>query len=242
MTRLPRSGSRSERGVLPRRSKASPRRCAKMALFASESSMAQQPSAGARFRAALAAEQPLQVIGAINANHALLAKRAGLPCHLPVRRRCRGGFSGPAGPGHQHARRRAHRCPPHHRRVRPAADGRHRYRLRAERVQHRPHGEKPGQVRRRRLPHRGPGRRQALRSPAGQGNRHHRGNGRSRQGRGRRQDRSGLLPDRAHRRDRRGRRGRRHRACHRLRRGGCRRDLRRGRLRPADATSVSSMR
>ena len=32
---------------------------------------------GAAFRAALAAEQPLQVIGAINANHALLAKRAG---------------------------------------------------------------------------------------------------------------------------------------------------------------------
>ncbi len=35
------------------------------------------PSAGLRFREALAAEQPLQVIGAINANHALLAKRAG---------------------------------------------------------------------------------------------------------------------------------------------------------------------
>ncbi|SHE61864.1 methylisocitrate lyase [Thermomonas hydrothermalis] len=34
-------------------------------------------SAGARFRAALAAESPLQVIGAINANHALLAKLAG---------------------------------------------------------------------------------------------------------------------------------------------------------------------
>lgn len=34
-------------------------------------------SAGANFRAALAAEKPLQVIGAINANHALLAKRAG---------------------------------------------------------------------------------------------------------------------------------------------------------------------
>ena len=32
---------------------------------------------GAAFRAALAAESPLQVIGAINANHALLAKRAG---------------------------------------------------------------------------------------------------------------------------------------------------------------------
>ena len=39
--------------------------------------MASQASPGARFRAALAAEQPLQVIGAINANHALLAKRAG---------------------------------------------------------------------------------------------------------------------------------------------------------------------
>lgn len=34
-------------------------------------------SAGAGFRAALAEEQPLQVIGAINANHALLAQRAG---------------------------------------------------------------------------------------------------------------------------------------------------------------------
>jgi methylisocitrate lyase len=36
-----------------------------------------QSSPGARFRDALAAEQPLQVIGAINANHALLAQRAG---------------------------------------------------------------------------------------------------------------------------------------------------------------------
>ena len=34
-------------------------------------------SAGAAFRAALKAESPLQVIGAINANHALLAQRAG---------------------------------------------------------------------------------------------------------------------------------------------------------------------
>ncbi len=39
--------------------------------------MTSSNSAGARFRAALAAESPLQVIGAINANHALLAKRAG---------------------------------------------------------------------------------------------------------------------------------------------------------------------
>jgi methylisocitrate lyase len=35
------------------------------------------PSPGALFRQALAAEKPLQIIGAINANHALLAKRAG---------------------------------------------------------------------------------------------------------------------------------------------------------------------
>lgn len=34
-------------------------------------------SAGAKFRQALAQENPLQIIGAINANHALLAKRAG---------------------------------------------------------------------------------------------------------------------------------------------------------------------
>ena len=37
----------------------------------------QRSPPGARFRAALAAETPLQVIGAINANHALLAQRAG---------------------------------------------------------------------------------------------------------------------------------------------------------------------
>src|SRR5258708_14988706 len=35
------------------------------------------PSSGARFRKALAEEIPLQIIGAINANHALLGKRAG---------------------------------------------------------------------------------------------------------------------------------------------------------------------
>jgi len=39
--------------------------------------MTRASSAGAAFRQALAAEQPLQIIGAINANHALLAKRAG---------------------------------------------------------------------------------------------------------------------------------------------------------------------
>jgi len=39
--------------------------------------MSRPPSAGQAFRQALAAEQPLQIVGAINANHALLAKRAG---------------------------------------------------------------------------------------------------------------------------------------------------------------------
>ena len=39
--------------------------------------MASPQSAGAKFRQALADEKPLQITGAINANHALLAKRAG---------------------------------------------------------------------------------------------------------------------------------------------------------------------
>ena len=39
--------------------------------------MSKQATAGERFRAALASEQPLQIIGALNAHHALLAKRAG---------------------------------------------------------------------------------------------------------------------------------------------------------------------
>ncbi|MFZ4710773.1 MAG: methylisocitrate lyase [Zwartia sp.] len=39
--------------------------------------MSKQATAGERFRATLASEQPLQIIGAINAHHALLAKRAG---------------------------------------------------------------------------------------------------------------------------------------------------------------------
>jgi len=39
--------------------------------------MTAQPSAGARFRAALAAERPLQIVGTINAYHARLAERVG---------------------------------------------------------------------------------------------------------------------------------------------------------------------
>src|SRR3546814_3216091 len=39
--------------------------------------MTRPASPGILFRQALSEEQPLQIIGAINANHALLAKRAG---------------------------------------------------------------------------------------------------------------------------------------------------------------------
>jgi methylisocitrate lyase len=39
--------------------------------------MSQPSSPGQRFRQAVAEESPLQVVGAINANHALLAQRAG---------------------------------------------------------------------------------------------------------------------------------------------------------------------
>src|SRR5690554_3274806 len=35
------------------------------------------PSAGARFRVAMQTENPLQIVGTTNANHALLAKQAG---------------------------------------------------------------------------------------------------------------------------------------------------------------------
>src|SRR5258705_10691371 len=39
--------------------------------------MSQPASAGARFRAALAGERPLQIVGTINAYHARLAERSG---------------------------------------------------------------------------------------------------------------------------------------------------------------------
>ena len=109
--------------------------------------------------------------GAINAYHAILAEKSGLPRDLPVRRRRRRRLARPARSRHQQPRRRADRRAPHHRRVRAAAAGRRRHRLRRERVQHRAHGEVADQVRRRRDAHRGPGRREALRPPAGQGDR-----------------------------------------------------------------------
>lgn len=50
---------------------------------------------GQRFRDAVAAEQPLQIVGAINANHALLAKRAGFKAIYLSGGRC-GRFAGVA--------------------------------------------------------------------------------------------------------------------------------------------------
>ncbi len=46
-------------------------------------------SPGQAFRAALAKENPLQIVGAINANHALLAQRAGVSGYLSFWRRRR---------------------------------------------------------------------------------------------------------------------------------------------------------
>ena len=62
-----------------------------------------QTSAGAKFRKALTEESPLQVIGTINANHALLAKRAGFKAiYLSG-----GGVGGFCVPNAQHAVRQA---------------------------------------------------------------------------------------------------------------------------------------
>ena len=75
-------------------------------------------SAGAKFRAAVQAEKPLQVVGTINAYHARLAERAGYKRYLSVRRRRGRRLAGPARPRHQHPGRRADRRAPHHRRLR----------------------------------------------------------------------------------------------------------------------------
>ena len=136
-------------------------------------------SAGARLRAAMAAEKPLQCVGTINAYHARARRARRLQVDLPLRRRRRRGLARPARPRHQQPRRRAHRRAPHHRRVRAAAAGGRRHRLRRERVQHRAHGEVPHQGGRGGHAHRGPGRRQALRAPPGQGARLAAGDGRT---------------------------------------------------------------
>ena len=61
--------------------------------------MSNKNSPGQRFRDAVASEHPLQVVGAINANHALLAKRAGFKA-IYLSGRGGGGVFGRAGSGH----------------------------------------------------------------------------------------------------------------------------------------------
>ena len=101
---------------------------------------------------------------------------------LSLRRRSGRQLARHARPRHQHHGRRAHRCAPHHRRHLPAAAGRHRHRL-GRRLQHRPHHPLHDQGGRGRGAHGRPGRRQALRPPAGQGTGCRRGDGRPHQGR-----------------------------------------------------------
>ena len=124
-------------------------------------------SAGARFRAALAAEKPLQVAGAINAYAARLAQATGFRAHLSLRRRRGRQLARHSRPRHQHHGRRADRRPPHHRCLPAAAAGRYRHRL-GRRLQHRAHHPPDDQGRRGRRAYRGPGGRQALRPSARQ--------------------------------------------------------------------------
>ena len=131
-----------------------------------------QTSAGARFRAAVADEAPLQVMGAITAYAGLMAKRTGYQGALPVRRRRRRRFARPARPGHQHAGRRA-------RSTCAASPTRAQLPLLvdidtgfgAARSTSRARSAIADQGRRRRHAHRRPGRREALRPPPRQGGR-----------------------------------------------------------------------
>ncbi len=174
--------------------------------------MSRPESAGALFRRALAEENPLQVIGAINANHALLAKRAGFRAIYLSGGGVAAGSLGLPDLGINtlddvltDVRRITDVCDlpllvdidtgfgPSAFNIARTVKSLIKFGAAA-------------------MPHRGPGRRQALRPSAGQGNRQHRGDGRPRQGRRRCPHRQRLLPDRAHRRHRLARRGRRHRA------------------------------
>ena len=215
-----------------------------------------QNSPGAKFRLALKQESPLQVIGAICAYHALLAKRSGYRAIYLSGGGVAAGSLGMPDLGISQPRRRADRHPPHHRRLRPAAAGRRRHRLRRERLQRRPHDALADQVRRRRDAHRGPGRRQALRPPPRQGAGVEAGDVRPHQGRGRRAQRSRFRRHGAHRRAGERRPRARARARRGLRRGRRRHDLprgdhrarhvpqvrRRGRRCPCSPTSPNSAR
>ena len=112
--------------------------------------MSRSASPGARFRAALAAERPLQVPGAINAYHAILAEKSGFRAIYLSGGGVAAGSLGLPDLGISNLDdvltdvRRITDV------VLAAAAGRRRHRLRRERVQHRAHGEVADQVRRRR--------------------------------------------------------------------------------------------
>ena len=125
-------------------------------------------TAGARLRAAVEAERPLQVVGTINAYAALLAQRAGLRAiYLSGAGVANASFGLPdlgvttLNDVCEDVRRITGA-------VRAAAPGGRRHRLR-QRLQHRPHLPRPDPRRCRRHAPRGPGRGQALRPPPRQG-------------------------------------------------------------------------
>ena len=97
-------------------------------------------SPGARFRAAVAEERPLQVVGAINAYCRANGGRLRLQSAVSLGRRRRRQLAGRSGSRHQHHGRRADRHPPHHRCLPVAAAGGCRYRV-GRRLQHRAHRE-----------------------------------------------------------------------------------------------------
>ena len=141
-------------------------------------------TAGARLRAAVDAERPLQVVGTINAYSALLAQRAGFRAlYLSGAGVANASFGLP-----DLGMTSLNDVCEDVRRITAASDaaaaGGCRHRL-GWRVQHRPDHARPDQRRRGRHAPGGPGGGQALRAPAGQGARAAGRDGRSHQGRGR---------------------------------------------------------
>ena len=92
-----------------------------------------ESSAGGRFRAAMREEKPLQIVGAINANHALLAKRAGFKAIYLSGGGVAAGSLGLPDLGISGLEDVSNRCKAHHRRVRRAAPRGCRYRALAHR-------------------------------------------------------------------------------------------------------------
>ena len=144
-----------------------------------------QYSAGAAFRKAVQEESPLQVVGAINANHALLAKRAGFRAIYLSGGGVAAGSLGLPDLGITNlddvltdcaASPTSASCRCWWTPIPASARG----------LQHGAHRQVDDQVRRCRAAHRRPGRRQALRPSSRQGDRHQTGDGRPHQGCGRR--------------------------------------------------------